>query len=395
MIKTSLQRKLWGQRELLVAFYFIFVVFCLWSFAGHPNTALDFTAYLQATSEFLNDRNPYAIALSTNPFYRFYSPPHVFGILAPITVLRDGIEMILAGKGFLTLFALTFCGCGVLLFRIFLKDLQISSQQLLYVLLLITPYGLIYHALIWGSLSWIPLLGITGLIFLWRQRLHFCAGLVTYFCLLRVHQLLLPLGYCILHSVRAREIRVLFGMCAGALLCSGVILFINPDLIFYYLSAAELQAKYIFATVTIPSLLPTLLEIANYSRSHALFITSGAFLCIFAFAYWKHSNTKPENFIPFVLPFSLCLGPYAWFHDYLLCLPTQFFCARILMLAVQKQSTKYVLVLGSALLIENLVQTYTAAHADGNELFAAYYILPALFLCVLSLLAERIRLELR
>lgn len=339
-------------------------------------SAPDFSAYVKATKLFFQGKDPYEASFSENNLYRFYSPPSVFAVLYPLRWL-DSSQ---ASETFIAIYFISIFFAVLLLYDLYLRDLALSRRASIAVACLLSFQGVIFHGYIWGTLSWIPLLGLTAFIWTWSKGYRNISGFIVFLWLFRLQHEFLIVAYLIFFLFRKRAYSTICMAVATVIFSLLAVVVANPQAIRTFNEGPQFQFATSFTAVSLTSILMVMSKISLTKVVAASILTQ-----VFCMAFLrKIFLLEPESAMPLLIPFSILFGPYAWFHDYLICLPLLFVAVRMATLKYRAGQISEARCLWIVLGFMNATVLVYSILAEAGEIYAAFYLTPLLSILLLA-----------
>jgi hypothetical protein len=288
----------------------------------------DFTIYWRATVNFVSGLNPYdlphygqyleacAPVSRAEPNMKAWGPPWMFALLAPVGALSlSAAKQVYLVGWYFSIAVSLFC-----LGRVYGVTLAGKGRSVCDSVVFL-PLGIWWSSLQWGSPTWLVLLGISLFLHASARGKDFLGGFALTLGFLKVH-ILFPfyLGVVCRAGVEKR-FGIWLGILSGAGFLAIVLALLNPGALrnfFEMFGSRDLDG---LTSASVPSIIRGFYP--GYGPLAGL-LGGGAVSILMAAAARGHSFAW---LAAVGLPLSLALGPFAWGHDYIICLPTCFFIA--------------------------------------------------------------------
>lgn len=244
--------------------------------------------------------------------YVMYNPA-VFPLLFPWAVLPFHAATLL----YLFLFFFSVSLVFQLLAELFTKDQRLSVDGSLIFWISALPIGLLLQNLLWGSPSWIGLVGVV-LFLVHYDRRPFVAGLFLSLTLVKIHLFLIFGAALLARCVRIRNWRTPFGVSVAASLSLVSALFFRPDILTTYSEVVRKGQAFNYVNATLPSVGRYVFDVngPSYLFGPCVLLSVVMFLL-----FWFTDSSRLTQKLCCVLPLSIGFAPYAWGHDYICAAP--------------------------------------------------------------------------
>lgn len=351
-----------------------------------PETDLhDFSIYWKATNNFLLGKDPYSLPHQFDyfvapshihepkqvPILKVWGPPVVFATTLPFGLL----PLALAKKFYLFTLLATILGSAAFFWNLYLKSYLGSKSLFTGVIIFVhlLPFGTFLHSFLCGSVSFFLLLGITLTLWLLSKHHFFLAGFSFYIWTFKPQILWLPAVYIIAWALRTRNYQLLSGIFCGGLCAVTLVTIFNSESWKYYSNAHDMAIPFRIETSTLPSIVYAL---TGCHYRGILFLP--ALLISIAIVGWNRIyNVSPLIIVPLLLPFTALLGPYAWGHDYLICVPLYYLAFSYFYIDPKSQETRFVTITLYSHLVIHLLLALTF-----NHFFWSVNVIPGIFLAL-------------
>jgi hypothetical protein len=290
---------------------------------------LDFTVgYWHPSRVLLEGKNPYAFCdlacLGSSidaPSLRRLNPvgmnvmynPAVFPLFFPWAVLPFQAAALTYSFCFFFFVSLTF----QILAEKFTAGQKVSSDGYLIFWFSAVPLGLLLQSVLWGSPSWMALVGVVMFSILFGKR-PFVAGLFLSLTLIKIH-LFLIFGVAVFACcLRMRNWLTPLGFAVAASVSLFSALFFRSDILSIYAGIAGGGQAFAYVNATVPSVGRSLFHLSG----SMYLLGPSVLLGILTFTYfWFSDRSQLTQKLFCVLPFSIGFAPYAWGHDYICAVP--------------------------------------------------------------------------
>ncbi len=258
---------------------------------------------------------------SVNP--GFYWLPFPFVIFFPFGFF----SLAVAKRLFFILSLLGFSWACLTCQKLFIRPQPAHSINWHTVLLLLVtiPFGIFYHGITMGSASWIMLVAILSFFLFFEHQKYLLAGACFYPLLMKPHLFGPFFAVLLAWSLLKKNFLIIFGFILSIIAGSCVLLLLEPKIFSMFYALLEVDKPLSFVNATLPNLLNWYLEGEWPAFTMMVLPFLAAAGTLLASLYFKVYNLKQA--LTYVLPFSLILAPYAWGHDYILCMPLLFVAA--------------------------------------------------------------------
>lgn len=298
-----------------------------------PQVLIDFSMYWKATTSFVRGENPYEsphhstyvfedvelaaeIPREETRHFKLWAPPYVFSPLFAFGYLSLEHARIL----FLILMALSFCVAPFVIVLNKSHHLSGESSFLLFWLILLGSIPYFCLSIQWGSPTWIAYLGLFIVLELLRSGRYLFAGFSHYLLLIKPHLLVLPVLFLAIRAIRQRNLGyVLGGMIAGGMAIL-LVMFFN----FTSLTWFAIEAKHGMAVLlSLPNAcLPGILSFQlGLDHPYFRFVPLSIAIIIVGICSFAAGPRSSFGYASLLIAPSVLLSPYAWVHDYIVCLP--------------------------------------------------------------------------
>ncbi len=318
----------------------------------------DFTIYWKATSNFIRGFSPYdlpnyetyleqcpALGVS-NINMKAWGPPWLFALLAPIGMVSLTFGKIIFVLGFIV----SILVASIFLLKVYGLPLKTKSFVLYFSL---APIGIWWTTLQWGSPSWFILLGIAGFLSFSLKKADFLSGLFLIITLVKVHLVVSFLVAVLLRALLEKRYQLVFGFFSGFSILLLISTYLNPLAFFTFWEMYNSDAFSWLTSASIPSVITGILPA----------IREGAFLiCIIMQLLFAIYLSRKESFAilaAVMLPLSVAFSPFAWGHDYIVCLPAYIFLLKIIWESKNKDLNRGYII--RAIILVNLIALFLAA----------------------------------
>jgi hypothetical protein len=291
----------------------------------------DFTIYWKAGRLFLEGANPYdpphlleyvepgglGFIDAQEEIIKMWSPPLILPILAlfacvPLWVAKEAYVL---GLTFALLYAVD-AACTRL------RSSGVSILQSAGILLLGTPYGAFLATLQWGGMSWLALLVVLLLLQTLARRRPFLFGVLLPLLVVKPVTMLIFAVCAACLGLRLSARRCCLGGVASVATLVVVTLVINPSSTLDYLALdMGLIDLYWQNTETFGALIFHLGLVSNVKLLQWGPCVLGAVGLGLTCARRGIAPSDRADLLLMIVPVSLFLAPYAWWHDYVVCTP--------------------------------------------------------------------------
>jgi hypothetical protein len=183
--------------------------------------------------------------------------------------------------------------------------------------ILAIPVGLLFQNVLWGSPSWMSLLGVVLFVVLFRRR-PFMAGVFLSLTLVKIHLFVIFGAAVLACCLRFRNWVTPLAFATAAGVCIVTSMFFRPDILTAYAHVASTGQLFRYVNATVPSVGRSWLNVNGplYLLGPTVLVGSVAFV-----SCWSADLSEVQTKLCAILPFSIGFAPYAWGHDYICAAP--------------------------------------------------------------------------
>lgn len=248
---------------------------------------------------------------SSDPLLRVWTPPYVFSLLWPLgTVsLNFACRAFSFFFCFSTIFSLLMC---------LTEDGKRGFTQMTFIICASLPIGLFYEGLAIGSVSAIALLGLTLSMYYADRDAMFLSGFCLMLTAIKLHLFLMLYFALFLWVLSNRNWRFARGAISGLLLLIVLPLVFRPEVYQLYLNAPPMELPIQITNTSWTNLLSNYLPMPRTLALTLLVLIPLAVTC-WTRRWWLRWSYR--TMVPIFVPLSLICAPFAWSHDYIVCIP--------------------------------------------------------------------------
>lgn len=341
----------------------------------------DLTAYWAAGRLNLHGRNPYdarnlleverEIGWQKPHPLMLWNPPWALGP----TMALGALDFTFARNLWLVLQLALTLGCGIALWRYYRGPAEFDW--------VCVPLTLIFAPLVlsmkYGQVGPVCLLGLTGFLWLERNRRDLLAGAVLSLAAMKPHLVYMVWPAVLVWSIASRRWKIALGLLGAGLALAAVPLLTNPGVYGDYIAMMTTPpppelAKLFIKNQDSPTFGWQLRQLLGEDRFSLQYVPTLLGLVWLAWYGWRHRRAwKWERQMPVLLLASICTAAYgAWPADSLLLLPAVIAVAATV--AVRNERSEIVLATGVLVLLT--LATFAIERRRTTE---AYVLVPPLY----------------
>lgn len=270
------------------------------------------------------------------------------------------------------------------------KMKTLSFMELLFILTVI-PVGIIMSAVLWGSPTWLMLIGLVGCLHYVShetKRNDTLLGLFLYLLSIKI-QITAPLVAAMLVWIlKSKRYLVVTSLGAIVLISMGVVYGYRPSIFSDYYTALNQVDILAFVTASVPSILKLLVP----SSLHPVVVFMPMML-LTLYGAWQGfvaDAQRMKEYLCTVIPVAILFAPYSWGHDSILLLVTNVWIANVYFRYLRNESlsTRLCIILPVV-----IVSTVTLFLSLVFTLDHSYYVLyPLITAVVVYILTQKISL---